>query len=46
MIKNIIKAVILSLLLIGGCTAIMFNSKTKITKTQKGIEIHKKDTIK
>ena len=53
MTKNVIKAVILSLLLIGGCTAIMFNHKTTIdtdTELDDGdrldVGVNKKDTIK
>ena len=53
MIKNIIKAIFLSFLLIGGCTAIMFNHKTTIdTATdlddadKLNIGINKKDSIK
>ena len=55
MTKNVIKAVILSLLLMGGCTAIMFNHKTTIDtdtnlddadRINLGVETNKKDTIK
>ncbi len=51
--NKIIKAIILSLLLIGGCTAIMFNHKTTIdTDTELDdadrldVGVNKKDTIK
>ena len=51
--NKIIKAIILSLLLIGGCTAIMFNHKTTIdTDTdlddadRLDVGVNKKDTIK